>query len=143
MMLFFSIVAFYGIQIVGKRILWVSYFQIVSLLPLVGVIYYLYLLACSEQFKRIYDKKIMQWIILVVGGLCLEIYFVQMPILVGNSLPFGFERSSLQFMFPLNIPVLLLIILPLAWITRSVGRFFVQTFDNVHGYDWRNIFSLK
>lgn len=143
MMLLFSIITFYGIQIIGKKILWVSYIQIVSLIPLMGVIYYLYLLACSRLFKRIYDNKIMQCIILVVGGLCLEIYFVQMPILIGDSLPFGFKRDSLQFMFPLNIPIIIIIILPLAYITRTVGRFFAQTFDSVEGYQWGKIFELK
>jgi hypothetical protein len=142
-MLLSSIVAFYGVQLIGKKILWVSYIQIVSLVPLMGVIYYLYLLSCSEQFKRIYDNKIMQWIILVVGGLCLEIYFVQMPILIGNHLPFGGYTDSLLPIFPLNILVLLAIIFPLAYITRSVGRFFVQTFDSVDGYDWKRILALK
>lgn len=143
LMLLVSVVLFYGVQIVGKKILWVSYIQVVSLIPLFGVIYSLYLIACSDVLKRVYNNKVMQWIILVVGGLCLEIYFVQMPMLIGNSLPFGFTRESLQHLFPLNIPILLAIILPLAYVTRSVGRFFAQTFDSVDGYDWKKIFALK
>ena len=45
--------------------------------------------------------------------------------------------------FPLNILVLLAIILMLAYITRCVGRFFQQTFDNRDVYEWKEILSLR
>ena len=70
---------------------------------------------------------------------------VQMPILTGEErcLPFGGNTDDLLPLFPLNILVLLAIILMLAYITRCVGRFFQQTFDNRDGYEWKEILRLR
>ncbi len=55
---------------------------------------------------------------MTIGGLCLEIYLVQMPILTGEErcLPFGGNTDDLLPLFPLNILVLLAIILMLAYL---------------------------
>lgn len=68
-----------------------------------------------------------------------------MPILTGEErcLPFGGNTDDLLPLFPLNILVLLAIILMLAYITRCVGRFFQQTFDNRDGYEWKEILRLR
>lgn len=78
---------------------------------------------------------------MVIGGLCLEIYLVQMPMLMNNTLPFGFGTDMIHRLFPLNIPILLVVILVMAYLTRSVGRWFQQTFDGMDGYDWGKIFA--
>lgn len=142
-MFLISIVLFYGIQILGKKVIIVSYFQIVTLVPLFGIVYYLYKIANSETLQKVYSNNFMNKVILVIGGLCLEIYLVQMPMLIGGVLPFGASRDSLQTIFPLNILVLLAIIIPMAYLTRSVGRFILQTFDSRDGYDWINILKLS
>jgi len=142
-MLLICVLLFYGIQIVGKKNVYVSYFQITTLIPLFGIIYYLYQLANSKVLMRLYANKIIQVLVLSVGGLCLEIYLVQMPMLIGGVLPFGFTRDALQPLFPLNVVILTAIIVPLAYITRATGRIFAQTFDSADGYDWKNILSLK
>lgn len=142
-MFLISIVLFYGIQIIGKKVIIVSYFQIVTLVPLFGIVYYLYKIANSDTLQKVYSNNFMNKVILVIGGLCLEIYLVQMPMLIGGVLPFGASRDSLQTIFPLNILVLLAIIIPMAYLTRSVGRFILQTFDSRDGYDWINILKLS
>ena len=63
--------------------------------------------------------------------------------MIGGVLPFGASRDALQAVFPLNILVLLAIIIPMAYLTRSVGRFILQTFDSRDGYDWKNILKLN
>lgn len=141
-MLLICVLLFYGIQIVGKKNVYVSYLQITTLIPLFGIIYYLYQLANSKILMRLYANRIIQVLVLSVGGLCLEIYLVQMPMLIGGVLPFGFTRDALQPLFPLNVVILTAMIVPLAYITRATGRFFAQTFDSADGYDWKKVFRL-
>lgn len=138
-----SVFLFYGIQIIGKKIQWVSEIQIITLIPLFGIVYSLYQIAASRLMTKVFTNKIVQWVILVVGGLCLEIYFVQMPILIDNTLPFGLHTDMLQNLFPLNVPILLAVVLVLAYVTRAVGRWFMQTFDSVDGYEWKKIMAIK
>jgi len=138
-----SFILYFGFLALGKKYESVSEWQILSLIPLMVLTIYMYKFCCLDCVKRFFSIKIANYVMMVVGGLCLEIYLVQMPILTGNILPFGFTRDGLQYLFPLNIPILLAIIIPLAYITRSVGRFFAQTFDSVDGYDWKKIFALR
>ena len=137
-----SFVAYFGWLALGKKYVTISEWQILSLIPLLVLTMYMYKFCCLECIKNFFSQKGWRWVMMIVGGLCLEIYLVQMPVLCHDTLPFGFHTESLQHLFPLNIPILLVIILPLAYVTRSVGRFFAQTFDSADGYDWKKIFAL-
>lgn len=143
--LLFCTLLFYGIQIAGNRYVWVAHLQILTVLPLIGIIYYFYRLANTEIMQRFFQGRCWNFMGMTIGGLCLEIYLVQMPILTGEErcLPFGGNTDDLLPLFPLNILVLLAIILMLAYITRCVGRFFQQTFDNRDGYEWKEILRLR
>lgn len=67
-----------------------------------------------------------------------------MPILTGKGrLPFTGNTDNLLPLFPLNILVLVVIILVLAYVTRCIGRLFQQSFDSKDGYDWKNILSIR
>lgn len=141
----FSIIFFYGIQIVGSKSTLVANFQILTLIPLLGIVYGFYLIARSNILYQLYKQRIYNWLITTIGGLCLELYIVQMPILTGNDgvLPFGYYRDDLLYLFPLNIPVLVIVVFLMAYLTRIVGRLFCQTFDSIEGYRWNMIFGLK
>lgn len=43
---------FYGIQIAGNRYVWVAHLQVLTVLPLIGIIYYFYRLANTEIMQR-------------------------------------------------------------------------------------------
>lgn len=138
------VIAFYGLQIAGGKNVYIAYGQILTLLPLMGIVWYMYSLVCHERVKMLFGRKGWNRVMTVIGGLCLEIYLVQMPMLIDGKLPFGIiTRDDLQILFPANIPVLVVLILVLAYITRSLGRAFAQTFDSTDGYDWKKVFSLK
>lgn len=143
--LFASTLLFYGIQIIGNKIVLVAYLQILTMLPLFGIIYYLYRLANTVVVQSFFRRKFWAFMVTTIGGLCLEIYLVQMPILTGRErrLPFVGKTDDLLPLFPLNILILIAIILLLAYVTRSIGRFFLQTFDSRDGYEWKEIFRLK
>jgi len=143
--LFLCILFFYGIQIVGGQHVWVSYLQLATMIPLMGIIWYLYKLSNTDILQRFFQRRTWNFIAITIGGLCLEIYLVQMPILTGKQgrLPFTGYTDDLLPLFPLNVVVLVAIILMLAYVTRCVGRFFQQTFDSRDGYDWKSILSLR
>lgn len=142
--LFLCMLLFYGIQIVGGKYVWVSYLQFVTMMPLMGIVWYLYRLANTDILQRFFQKRFWNFMAMTIGGLCLEIYLVQMPILTGRQrrLPFTGYTDDLLPLFPWNVLVLVVVILALAYVTRCVGRLFQQTFDSKEGYDWKSIVSL-
>lgn len=143
--LFLCVLFFYGIQILGGQYVWVSYLQLTTMIPLMGIIWYFYKLSNTTILQQFFQRRFWNFITITIGGLCLEIYLVQMPILTGKQgrLPFTGYTDDLLPLFPLNVLVLVAIILVLAYITRCVGRLFQQTFDSRDGYDWKSILSLR
>lgn len=125
-------ILFYGIQYVGVLYPLLAYGQVVSLVPLLGITFYCYKLANTKQVKQIYQNKYIQWGILCVGGLCLEVYLIQ---------PFC-RTTALNHLFPLNLIVISIVIVIMAYITRCIGRFFAQTFNAQSGYNWKEIIKI-
>lgn len=130
--LIFCTILFYGIQYAGIKYPILGYGQIFSLIPLLGITFYLYKIANSPIFKQLYQNKIVNWTILCIGGLCLEVYLIQ---------PYC-RTTELNDIFPLNIIIISLYIIIMAYITRCVARFFQQTFNAKNGYEWHDIFKI-
>lgn len=126
-----STVIYYAILFAGKKYVIISELQIVSLIPLLAIVYYFYKVCSSQTLKQWYSHKIMGWIIHFAGGLCLEIYLVQ-------SILFTDKMNNI---FPLNIPIMFIIILAVAYLLRCCARLFSQTFKDGE-YDWKAIFKL-
>lgn len=105
---------------------------ILSLIPLAGICYYLYELCKCKAVQRLLDVKKLGIIISAIGGLCLEIYLVQ---------PYG-RTTALNNIFPLNLLILFIFIVLLAYLCRTMGRFLQQTFSSEDGYDWSAIFKI-
>lgn len=117
---FASLCVFYGMFICGTvfRIQIINNIQILSLLPLMGVSFYLYKICCCERIKLLMTTKI-GLCMRFVAGLCLEAILVQ---------PFLFT-DKMNFLFPLNIPIMFVYIIVVAYITRMLGRIFLQVFQ--------------
>ena len=126
-----SAVIYYAILFVGKKNVFISELQIISLIPLLAIVFYFYKVCSSQTLRQWYSHKIMRWIIRFVGGLCLEIYLVQ-------SILFTDKMNNI---FPLNIPIMFIIILAVAYLLRCCARLFSQTFKDGE-YDWKAIFKL-
>ena len=131
-MLLVSLVVFYGIQILAKRNAAVAHFQIVSLLPLMAIVIYVYKLCCTDFVEKMMRTKF-GLCLRFVSGLCLEIYVVQGVIV-------HFMEGKLTSVFPLNLPIAFIMIVALAYVTRCVGRFFVQIFQN-EDFNWDAVFE--
>lgn len=129
--LLLCIVAFYAVFIASLRAQYLAQFQIVSLIPLLGVTFYSYKVCNSRQLKCCYDNHYVGWCIKFIGGLCLEIYIVQ----------YSLFTDAMNHIFPLNILIMFLIIFAAAYLLRCVSRVFAQTFRDGE-YDWCEVFKL-
>lgn len=126
-----SLGVFYGIQLIAKKHLEVAPWQIVTLLPLAGIVFYFYKMCNAIIFEKVYHAKYGNLVIMLVSGLCLESYLIQHYLFT----------DKLNGLFPLNIPVMMLIILFASYVCRCLARAFSQTFG-VGEYDWKKVFAL-
>ncbi|MCH4242411.1 MAG: acyltransferase [Prevotella sp.] len=126
--LIFCLVLFYGIQLAAKLYRPMAPLQIITLIPLAGIVYYAYKACNAKCLIGLYQKKYFHGIIMTVSGLCLEAYIVQ----------FGLLTDKLNFLFPLNIPIIMCIILFVAFIIKCLGKLLLQTF-RTENYQWKEI----
>lgn len=108
-----------------------NYIQLISLIPLFGIIYYLYRWCNSDCVKSLFSNKIIGNIISIIGGLCLEVYLVQSSIFT----------DKLNFLFPLNILIIFAVILVCAYLLRGLSRVWAQTFKDCD-YNWKEVFKI-
>lgn len=130
--LFLSIILFYTLYVIPRKVYAVEYLQIFNFIPLFGVVYYFYKVCASEWIRRLYEKRIIYYIVRFVGGLCLEIYLIQSYIFT----------DKLNDIFPLNLVIIFFIIVIAAYITRIIARLFSQTFKD-DPYHWKEIINWK
>ena len=128
---FISLISFYGIQFMAKKNPEIAPYQIVTLIPLAGIVFYFYKICNANVFKKLYFTKYGSVIIMIVSGLCLESYLIQ------NYL----FTDSLNVIFPFNIPLIMLLILIVSYICRCLARIFSQTF-RADDYEWKKIFAI-
>ena len=129
--LILCLIAFYALFFASTRNKNFIIAQFFSFIPLIGIVYYTYKVGASRWVKRLYSNKVGHFIIRFVGGLCLEIYLVQ---------HFLFT-DKMNSIFPLNILIMLLVIIIVAYFTRCLERFIAQTFKD-SPYDWKKIVDV-
>lgn len=130
-LMFICFVLFYGIQLAAKKYPVVAPFQIVTLLPLIGLVYYFYKWCHAEFFRKLYNKRISHAVIMTISGLCLESYLIQ----------FSVFTTKMNGIFPLNIPIMIVIVLLVAFFCKCLSRLFSQTFRD-GDYNWKEIVKL-
>ncbi len=125
------LMCFYGIQLIATKIHSTAPYQIITVGFLYGIVYYFYKCCNADFLHKIYNNHICNKIIMVIGGLCLESYLIQFCVIT----------DKLNFLFPLNLPIILIGVLLLAYITRCLARLFSQTFRS-EDYEWKKVFSV-
>lgn len=133
LLLITSIGLFYGIQILSARYPMMTQLQIISLIPLLGISYFLFKL-CSASSVNHFMKTKVGICMRFLAGLCLEAYIVQMtirPLLIEH---FG-------SLFPYNLVIAFVIIITIAYITRCLGRVVSQIFEK-EDMDWREVVKM-
>lgn len=130
--LLLCLVTFYGIQFVAKAYQPYAPYQIATIPFLYCIVFLIYKICKSEHVAQFCKKPVVNNIIMIVGGLCLESYLIQFAILT----------NALNFLFPLNLVIMVLLVLVAAYIVRCIARIFSQTF-RTEDYEWNKVFSLK
>lgn len=126
-----SIFVYYAILFAGRKYPLFSELQIISLIPLLFIVYYFYKVCSSNALKKWYTNKYIGWGIKFIGSLCLEIYLVQGTLFT----------DKMNHIFPINVLIMFFIIFVVAYLLRCVARIFSQTFKDGE-YDWKAVFKL-
>lgn len=125
-----SIVAFYVLCGVTIRVESLAFLHVFTFVPLMAMLYFLYLWADGDFARRLYQSRVGHFVIRFVGGLCLEIYVIQNWLIT----------DRMNALFPLNIPIMFCIIIVAGYLVRCLARFLSQTFKDAP-YDWRKMVS--
>ena len=127
----FCLLFFYGIQFAAKKYAVVAPYQIITLLPLIGVVFYFYKWCHAKFWEKLYSKKIGYTVIMTISGLCLESYLIQYSVFT----------TKMNGIFPLNLPIMVIIVLLASFLCKCLSRLFSQTFGD-GDYEWRDIIKL-
>lgn len=131
LMLILCMLLFYALQFAAKIYRPIAPLQVVTLIPLMGIVVYMYKCCNNSLFRKIYHNKIGNFIVMFVGGLCLESYLIQ------NCL----FTTKLNSIWPLNLIIIIIVIIVFAYLVRCSARFFLQSF-RTDSYKWKDVFSF-
>lgn len=122
---------FYSIQFLAKKDMSVAPMQIVTLIPLLGIVVFFYKWCKSDFFSKIYQKTWGNKLIMFVSGICLESYLIQSVLFT----------DKMNGIWPLNILLIFVVIIICSYFVRCVARLFSQTFEEGN-YNWESIFKI-
>lgn len=130
-MLTISTIVFYLVLLADRKWTLMNELQIISLLPLLLISYYFYKVCNSMILKNLYESKRLGIVMKTISSLCLEVYLVQTSLFTGR----------MNNLFPLNLLLMFVIILVVAYTLRCFSRWFSQTFKDMD-YDWKELFRI-
>lgn len=125
-----SLLAYYACMGIYKINPFYCRFQIVSLIPLLFAIYWIYRMCEARAFNRLLEKKT-GTVIYFISCLTLEIYMVQYAIFT----------DKLNSIFPANIILTYIAIVIAAYLLKCMSRTFSQIFSE-NAFDWKKIYRL-
>lgn len=125
LMLILSFICFYTFNYVYT----INWLMLLSIIPLMGICYYLYLICNAPCFINIIKYKPFGFLISLLSQLCLETYLIQKYVFT----------DILNSIFPINIPIIMFLTILAAYLLRIFSEFLRQTFDS-KPYNWKNLF---
>ena len=123
-----SIIAFYLLFYVGQH----SALILLSFIALFGITRYCYNCCCSPIWQKLYNNKWIGQIVYIVSQLCLDVYLIQKIIFT----------DSLNWLFPLNVPIIMLLVIFAAYLVKMLAEFISQSFKS-ESYEWRKMLLVK
>ena len=105
---------------------------IISVFPLLYVTYSLYCVCNARFLTNLYETKVGGGIMFIISQLCLEVYLIQ---------KFVFT-DTLNTLFPLNVPVIMILVIITAYSVKLVAGFISQTF-RAEPYEWNKMLLYK
>ena len=124
-----SVVLWYSVNYVARMD---SDLAIVSMIPLVGICYFVYSIGKSSWVQCLFEHKICGNTLFIIGNLCLESYMIQKYIFT----------NALNFLFPLNIPIIMIMVFVAAYLLHILSGVIGQVFDS-KPFDWKALLLYK
>lgn len=106
-------------------------FQLISVIPMWFVLYFIYRMCSAPELVRLYEKTWVRKPVYWISAISLEVYLVQ----------FVLFTDKYNHLFPVNVIVTFLVIFALSYIVKCLGTLILQTFRE-ENYDWKKIVSL-
>ncbi len=131
-LLLLSVVMWYSFFFLSKINSIVADLQYLSLIPLFGVVHYLFEICNGSFLKRLAMGKYSGQVVFIIGGLCLESYLIQ----------YYLFTDELNWLFPLNIPLIMLFVLVVAYFVNLFAAIISQTFK-AEDFDYSKLFLYK
>lgn len=125
-----SLICYYACMGIYKISPFYCRFQIISLIPLLFAIYWMFQFCNSPKIYIILQSKIGK-IFYFISCLTLEIYMVQYAVFT----------DKLNFLFPFNLIIIYLIIFIIAYILKCLSNVFSQIFSD-KTFDLKAIYKL-
>ena len=129
-MLVISLVVFYGAHYLAGKNSVFAHMQVLTLVPLMGVVIYTYKLCCIKGID-VFLKTRLGLCIRFFAGICLESYIVWVALR-------PFVTKYIVGWFPISLLIAFFITVVVAYIIRCFGRFISQIFEK-EDFDWRAI----
>lgn len=129
----FLLLFYFGFQWIGELFPVLNQFQIIILLPLMGIVFVIYKICSSPKVISAYLNKYCHLPLYYISACCLEIYLCQ-------KWCFGVGIRLIR-LFPLNVLVTFLLVFVVAYLTKVFSNFLSQTFKSEE-YNWRGMVKL-
>lgn len=123
-----SLGLFYTLFYIGHH----NWLILLSFVPLLGITRYGYLCCCAPVLEKIYNKRYVGQLVYIISQCCLEVYLVQKYIFT----------SALNHIFPLNIIIIMIAVLIMAYVVKTLSVFISQTFKT-EPYNWGKMLIIK
>ena len=107
-----------------------SSLQVLSILPMMGVVFSTYCLGRSLPFEQLLNSKF-GVVIISIGALCLESYLIQKMIIT----------SDWNSLFPWNIPIIMLLVLIASYVAKVLANLIGQIFDS-QPLNWKSVLRI-
>lgn len=102
------------------------------MIPLVCICYLVYAIGKAPWMERLFERKLSGNILFIIGNLCLESYLIQKYIFT----------DALNYLFPLNIPLIMSAVLGSAYLLHILSEVIKQIFDS-KSFDWKELLLYK
>lgn len=129
------LILFYVIYIISRSFSIFYFLQPFSMLLLLGFLYYFYYSCSCNVMKKIYNKSCLNFVIMLLSGMCLEMYLCQDSVLTIASTHF---KAHLDKIFPFGLIIVALSVFITAFIAHILSVFISQTMKD-GDYNWRKI----
>ena len=128
--LFTSVISYYILMYVENAHIVPDFIVVINIITMLLFSVSIYEV-CNHSVTYV-NGRILKTIIMIIGSLCLEIYLVQPPII---------NRIPMSDFFPINLIVLPLVILLIAYVLNCLSKVWGQTFSE-GCYDLKKIIKL-